>query len=88
VREVWRAKIKRPSQLACTKSKFAITWKKSSRIFPWTECRRSPTRFSLALGMAEIESEIHSITSGNRAADLFPLFRGWLSVKLSIELAD
>ena len=29
--------------------------------------------------MAEIESAIHSITSGNRATDLFPLFCGWLS---------
>jgi hypothetical protein len=26
-----------------------------------------------------VESAIHSITSGNRAADLFPLSCGWLS---------
>jgi len=35
--------------------------------------------------MAEIESAIHSITSGNRAADLFPLFGGRLSF---IEFTD
>jgi len=35
--------------------------------------------------MAEIESAIHSITSGNRAADLFLLFCGPLSF---IELTD
>jgi hypothetical protein len=33
--------------------------------------------------MAEIESTIHSITSANGAADLFPPFCGWLSFSLN-----
>jgi hypothetical protein len=44
----------------------------------------SPGLRSKCCGMAQIESAIHSITSGNRAADLFPLFCGWILVAAAV----